>query len=183
MAAEERGRDLLSSNAALLREVEERRALLASSPGEVALAEAELLRRHEDLTLEAVDHSLALEGLQVRERQAAVAEDAITVREAQIQVEVEKRVAKARAELDGRHRLDLGLLKAEFEGRTSVLKTELQAVEQREGAAREALTSSESALDSARAEISSLRKKAKDTASLLEKASSEKCRRLTLERE
>ena len=76
-AAEERERDLLSSNAALLRKVEERRALLASSPGEVALAEAELLRRHEDLTLEAVEHSLVLERLEVRERQAAVAEDAI----------------------------------------------------------------------------------------------------------
>ena len=41
-AAEERERDLLSSNAALLREVEEHCALLASSPGEVALAEAEI---------------------------------------------------------------------------------------------------------------------------------------------
>ena len=119
----------------------------------------------------------------MRERQAAAAEDAVTAREAQVQVEVEKRVAKARAELDGRHRLDLELLKAELEGRTSVLKIELRAVQQREGAAREALASSESALGSARAEISSLRKQAEDTASLLEKASSEKCRRLTLERE
>ena len=76
-AAEERERDLLSSNAALQHEVEERRALLASSPGEVALAEAELLRRHEDLTLEAVDHSLALERLEVRERQVAAPEDAV----------------------------------------------------------------------------------------------------------
>ena len=92
-------------------------------------------------------------------------------------------MAKARAELAEGHCLDLELLKAEFEGRTSVLRTELQAVKQREGAAREALASSESALDSARAEISSLRKQAEDTASLLEKASSEKSRRLTLERE
>ena len=75
----------------------------------------------------------------MRERQATVAEDAVTAREAQVQVEVEKRVAKARAELHGRHRLDLELLKAEFEGWTSVLKTELQAVEQHEGAAQEAL--------------------------------------------
>ena len=124
-AAEERERDLLSSNAALQREVEERRALLASSPGEVALAEAELLRRHEDLTLEAVEHSLALERLEVRERQAAVAEDAVAAREAQVQVEVEEKVAKARAELAEGHRLDLELLKAELEGRTSVLRTEM----------------------------------------------------------
>ena len=105
----------------------------------MALAEAELLRRHEDLTLEAVEHSLALEGLEVRERHAIVAEDAVAAREAQVHTEVKKRVVKARAKLDGRHRLDLELLKAEFEGWTSVLKTELQAVEQHEGAAQEAL--------------------------------------------
>lgn len=124
-AAEERERDLLSSNAALEREVEERRALLASSPGEAALAEAELLRRHEDLTLETVEHSLALETLEVRERQAAAAEDAVTAREARVQLEVEERVAKARAELAERHRLDLELLEAELEGRTSTLKAKL----------------------------------------------------------
>ena len=105
------------------------RALLASSPGEVALAEAELLRRHEDLTLDVVEHSLALQRL---EEVAAVAEDAVATREALVQVEVENRVAKARAELDGRHRQELELLRAELEGRTSVLKTELQVVERRE---------------------------------------------------
>ena len=67
-AAEEREQDLLSSNASLLREVEGHHALLASPPGEVCLAEAELLRRHEDLTLEAVEYSLALERLEVRKR-------------------------------------------------------------------------------------------------------------------
>ena len=128
-AAEERERDLLSSNASLLRKIEERRALRAFSLGEVALVEAELLRHHEDLTLEAVEHSFALERLEVRERQAAVAEDDVATREAQVQVEVEKRVAQARAELAERHRLDLELLKAELEGRTSALKTELQSVE------------------------------------------------------
>ena len=128
-AAEERERELLSSNAALEREVEEQRALLASSPDEAAFAEAELLRRHEDLTLETVEHSMALERLEVRERQAAAAEDAITAREAQVQLEVEERVAKAHAELAGRHHLDLELLKAELEGRTSALKPELQSVE------------------------------------------------------
>ena len=70
-------------------------------------------------------------------------------------MEVEKRVAKARTELDGRHHLDLDLLKAEFEGQTSVLKTKVQAMEQHDGAAREALASFESAMDSTRAEISS----------------------------
>ena len=54
-----------------------------------------------------------------------MAEDVIAAREAQVQVEVEKKVAKARAGLDGRHRLDLELLKAELEGRTSILKNEL----------------------------------------------------------
>ena len=90
---------------------------------------------------------------------------------------------KVRVELTGRHYLDLELLKAEIEGRTSALKTELQVVEERESAARETLTSSESALNSARAEISSLQKQDEDNTSLLKKASSEKCHRLTLERE
>ena len=82
-----------------------------------------------------------------------------------------------------RHRLDLELLEAELEGRTSALKAKLQSVEKCESAARGALTSSESALNSARAEISSLQKQVKGTASLLKKALSEKIRRLTLEHE
>ena len=123
------------------------------------------------------------ERLEVRERQAAAAEDAITAREAQVQLEVEERVAKARADLAEGHRLDLELLKAELEGRTSALKTELQSVEQRESAAREALTSSESALASARAELSSLQQQIKDTASLAKKTASEANRRQTLQRE
>ena len=66
-----------------------------------------------------------------------MAEDVVAAREAQVQVEVEERVAKARAELAGRHHLDLELLKAELEGPTSALKTKLQAVEQRESATQE----------------------------------------------
>ena len=54
-----------------------------------------------------------------------MAEDAVSAQEAQVQVEVGEKVAKAHAELAEGHRLDLELLKAEFEGRTSVLRTEL----------------------------------------------------------
>ena len=46
------------------------------------LVEVELLRRQDDLALDTVEHSLATERLEVRERQAAVAEDAVTAREA-----------------------------------------------------------------------------------------------------
>ena len=99
---------------------------------------------------------MALERLEVRERQAAAAEDAIAAREAQVQLEVEERVAKARADLAEGHCLDLELLKAELEGRTSALKAKLQSTEQHESAAQEALISSESALASARAELSSV---------------------------
>ena len=148
----------------------------------MSLAKAELLRHHEDLTLETMEHSLALERVEVRERHAAVAEDAVAAREVQVQLEVDARVAKARAELTRRHHLDLELLKVELEGRTSALKTELQPLEKRENAARGALTSFESALNSAHA-VSSLQKQVEDTASLLKKASSEKSRRLTLEHE
>ena len=68
---------------------------------------------------------MALERLEVRERQAAAAEDAVTARESQVQLEVEERVAKARVELARRHRLELELLKAKLEGWTSALKAEL----------------------------------------------------------
>ena len=64
--------------------MKERRALLAASPGGAPLVEAELLRCQDDLALEAVEHSLASERLEVRERQAAAAEDAVTAREAQV---------------------------------------------------------------------------------------------------
>ena len=70
-----------------------------------------------------------LERLEVRERQAAAAEDVVAAQEAQVQLEVEERVAKARADLAEGHRLDLELLKAELEGRTSALKTKLQSAE------------------------------------------------------
>ena len=125
---------------------------------------------------------MALERLEVRERQAVAAEDAVTAREAQVQLEVEERVAKARAELAERHRLDPELLEAELEGRTSALKAKLQSVEQRESAAREALISSESALASARAELSSLHQQIKDTTSLAERTTSEANHRRMLQR-
>ena len=59
---------------------------------------------------------MALERLEVRERLAAMAEDTFTAREARVQLEVEERVAKARAELAEGHHLDLELLEAELEG-------------------------------------------------------------------
>lgn len=80
-------------------------------------------------------------------------------------------MAKACADLAEGHRLDLELLKAELEGRTAALKAKLQPIEQHENAAQEALTSSESTLNSARAEISSLQQQVKDTSSLLERVS------------
>ena len=52
--------------------------------GEVPHDETELLRCQEDLALEAMEHSLASEQLEVRERQAATAEDAVAAREARI---------------------------------------------------------------------------------------------------
>ena len=54
-----------------------------------------------------------------------MAEDAVAAREAQVQLEVEERVAKACADLAEEHCLDLELLKAELEGRTYTLKAKL----------------------------------------------------------
>ena len=89
----------------------------------------------------------------MRKRQAATAKDVVIAREARVQLEVEERVAKARPDLAEGHRLDLELLKAELEGRTTALKVKLESTEQCERAAKEALASSESALASARAEF------------------------------
>ena len=48
----------------------------------------------EALLLEALEHSLELERLEVRERQVAVADDVVTAREAKIQQEVDQKVEK-----------------------------------------------------------------------------------------
>ena len=65
-------------------EIKERCARLTVSPGEAPFVKAEVLKRQDDLALEAVEHILVLESLEVRECQAAAAEDAITAREAQV---------------------------------------------------------------------------------------------------
>ena len=113
----------------------------------------------------------------MRERHAVAAEDAVTAREAQVQLEVEERVARARANLTEGHRLDMELLKTELEGMTSALKAKLQSVEQRESVARKTLISSKSALASVQAELSSFQEQIKDTASLAEKTAGEANRR------
>lgn len=91
-------------------------------------------------------------------------------------------MAKAHVDLAEGQRLDLELLKAKLEGRTTALKVKLESMEQRENAAKEALASSESASTSARTEISSLQQQVKDTASLAKRAVNETNCRLTLQR-
>ena len=79
------------------------------------------------------------------------------------------------------HRLELELLKAGLEGKTTALKAKLESVERREDTAKEAMASSESALASARAKLSSVQQQVKDIASLAERAVNEANRRLTLQ--
>ena len=71
----------------------------------------------------------------------AMAEDAVTAREAKIQEEVDRRVAKARADLANEYDLKLKFLEAEAEGRTAALWSKLNEAEQREKAAAAALIS------------------------------------------
>ena len=59
--------------------------------------------------LEALEQSLELERLEVRERQVAAAEDAIATREARIQQEVEQKVEKLRVTLVREYCQRLGL--------------------------------------------------------------------------
>ena len=63
------------------------------------LEEVEVLRREEALLLEATERSLELERLEMSERQVTQAEDAVGVREARAQEEVDCRAAEARADL------------------------------------------------------------------------------------
>ena len=106
--------------------------------------------------LEASERSLELERLETRERQVAVAEDAITMHEAKIQEEVDRRVAKARTDLADEHRLALVFLEAEAKGRTTALRKKLDEAKQHERDVVAAQTSAPAGLAFARAGLLSL---------------------------
>ena len=91
--AEEREREFQASNAALEQQIKARRVALAASLGEVSPDEAEIHKREEGLVLDALERSLELQRLELRERQAATAEDAVAARDARIQQEVDQKVA------------------------------------------------------------------------------------------
>ena len=97
-----------------------------------------------------------VEWLEVRECQVAMAEDAITMREALIQEEVDRRVAKARADLAGEHCLKMEFLEVEVKGRTASLKVKLNEAEQRDKAAKAAEASALAELASSCADLLSL---------------------------
>nr|XP_020165394.1 uncharacterized protein C6orf163-like [Aegilops tauschii subsp. strangulata] len=127
-------------------------AALASLRGTPA-EEEEIRKREEALALEAVERSLELERLETRERQVALAEDAVGAREARAQEEVDCRVAEARADLEGRYNLKLEFIAAEAAGRTAALKSRMTEAERREEATADALASAQAELASARAEL------------------------------
>ena len=71
--------------------------------------EEEVRQREETLALEAVERSLELEQLEMREHQVAQAEDVVGAREAGVEEEINRRVAEVRADLEGRYNLKLKL--------------------------------------------------------------------------
>ena len=73
--------ELQAWSTSLEQQVEPRKAALASMKG-TPVAEEEVLRHEEALTLEATERNLELERLETRERQIAQAEDAVGAREA-----------------------------------------------------------------------------------------------------
>ena len=127
--------------------MEVHRVALASMKG-APFDEEEISRREEALLLEATERSLELERLETRERQVAQAEDAVSAREARAQEEVDRRVAKARADLAGRYDLKPKLVEAEAVGRTAALRSGLAEAEQRDKAATAALISVQAELAS-----------------------------------
>ena len=118
--------------------MEARKAALASLRGTPA-EEEEIRKREEALALEAVERSLELERLETWERQVAQAEDAVGACEARAQEEVDRRVAEARADLEGRYDLRLKLAGTEDVGRAAALTPKLAEVERREEATAAAL--------------------------------------------
>jgi N-acetylmuramoyl-L-alanine amidase len=113
--AEAREKELLASNAALERQVQARRVALSMLPREAPPIGKEILERDEALMLEALEHSLELERLEVREHQVAAAEDAVTAREARIQQEVDRKVERAREAFMKEHRQQLELRETRFQ--------------------------------------------------------------------
>ena len=76
--------------------------------------------------------------------------------EAKIQEEVDRRVAKARADLADEHRLVMVFLEAGAKGRITALRMKLDEVVQRERAAAAAHTSAQAELASVRTDLLSL---------------------------
>nr|XP_020152057.1 tol-Pal system protein TolA-like [Aegilops tauschii subsp. strangulata] len=145
--------------------------------------EEEIRRREEALALEAVERSLELEQLEVRERQVAQAEDAIGVCEAKAQEEVDRRVAEARADIEGRYDLRLKLAGTEDAGRSAALRPKLAEVERREEATAAALAKAQAELASACTELLSLHRRVDDAESVARQSREEVFQRWTLERE
>ena len=141
------------------------KAALASMKGTPA-EEQEVLKREEVLALETTERSLELERLETRERQVAQAEDVVGAREAKAQEEVDRRVAEARAGLEGRHDLKLKLAEAEAAGRTAALRPRLAEVERREEATAAILVSAPAKLASYCAELLSLQQRVADAESV-----------------
>ena len=103
--------------------------------------QAELLKREEALTLEAAERNLDLERLETRERQVTQAGDDVGAREAQIQEEVDHRVAEVRIDLVREYDQRLQLIEAKAAGRTAALRSKLTETEQRAKAGAAALVS------------------------------------------
>lgn len=80
----ERERELQASNTALEQQIEVRRVALSAPLGKASPDEAESQKCEEGLALDVVERSLELEGLEVREHQAATNEDVVATREARV---------------------------------------------------------------------------------------------------
>nr|XP_020176698.1 uncharacterized protein LOC109762277 [Aegilops tauschii subsp. strangulata] len=132
-AAEKCAWELQAWSASLEQQVEARRSALASMRGAPA-EEEEIQKLEEAMALEAVERSLELERLEMRERQVIQAEDTVDAREDRAQEEVDRRVAETRANLEGRYDLRLKLAVTEDASRAAALGPKLAEVERREEA-------------------------------------------------
>ena len=98
-AAEERERELQVSNATLEWQVQARRAAVGAPVGGPPTNETRLRAREDALALEALEHGLEHERLEVMEGQVTVVEDALAAREVTVRGEADEMVAGVRKAL------------------------------------------------------------------------------------
>lgn len=129
-ASEDRHRELCALNANL-EEQAQLRATLGGPPAGFFPAGVGFRTSADSLTLVEVEQSLEQECLEVRERQALLAEESLASREAKLQEDIDRGVAEAQRSLLLDYRARLRLQESRFRKHRGHLKNEVDALRKR----------------------------------------------------